>query len=333
MTWVKYLPKKAGTPKKNEIVFTAPTGEEITNRRQLDKYLKSHPGGPKSSEFDWSTGETPRRSSRISEKVKESPPPPQTEPTPKRAKRSSSKKEKKDKSAPEETAGKEDVEMQEAEAPEKNKKEEKDGNAPEEPIVEDNKKEEKDEIAPEDPIVEEKQEEKEKDAPENPVVEEKQEDKSAPENPIVEEKQEEDKIAPENPIVEEKQEDENAPEKPIVEDNEKQEEDNPEEKAAGKPEEEGKAEELYEIPKIPLSEDGLDESKENVNEVNENNNGESMVAEYQEKAGDVTIEIPNAYDQEKTEEGQKGNFGMSDADKAKETAAVENGHHVETTPW
>ena len=87
----KYLPKKAGTPKKNEIVFTAPTGEEINNRRQLEQYLKSHPGGPAASEFDWGTGETPRRSARISEKAKAAPPP-ESEPPKKRGKKSSASK-------------------------------------------------------------------------------------------------------------------------------------------------------------------------------------------------------------------------------------------------
>ncbi|CAJ1975426.1 unnamed protein product [Sphenostylis stenocarpa] len=70
----KFIPKKAGIPKKNEIVFTAPTGEEINNRKQLEKYLKAHPGGPVVSEFDWGTGETPRRSARIIEKTKAVPP-------------------------------------------------------------------------------------------------------------------------------------------------------------------------------------------------------------------------------------------------------------------
>ncbi|THG02869.1 hypothetical protein TEA_011928 [Camellia sinensis var. sinensis] len=64
------MPKKAGTPKKNEIIFTALTGEEIINRKQLEQYLKSHPGNPAISEFDWGTGETPRKSARISEKAK-----------------------------------------------------------------------------------------------------------------------------------------------------------------------------------------------------------------------------------------------------------------------
>nr|XP_043623350.1 methyl-CpG-binding domain-containing protein 10-like [Erigeron canadensis] len=104
------LLKKEGTPTKNATVFTAPTGEEITSRKQLEQYLKAHPGGPKISEFDWTSGETPRRSSRISEKVKSTPPSSETEPVKKRSRKSSSKKEKKEK---------EDEEMQEAEEAEK----------------------------------------------------------------------------------------------------------------------------------------------------------------------------------------------------------------------
>ncbi|KAL8208747.1 hypothetical protein R6Q57_008159 [Mikania cordata] len=151
--WKKmFLPKKAGTPKKNEIVFTSPTGEEITTRRQLDQYLKSHPGGPKISEFDWGTGETPRRSSRIIEKVKLAPSPPETEPIKKKPRRSASKKDKKDKEPEEdETPEKEkednpaeaaadDVEMEEAEKTDDKQKED----ASE---VEDNQKEAKDENA------------------------------------------------------------------------------------------------------------------------------------------------------------------------------------------
>ncbi|CAI9774535.1 unnamed protein product [Fraxinus pennsylvanica] len=69
--WIKkFTPKKGGTPRRNDIVFTAPTGEEIKNKRQLDQYLKSHPGGPSAAEFDWGTGDTPRRSSRLSDKSK-----------------------------------------------------------------------------------------------------------------------------------------------------------------------------------------------------------------------------------------------------------------------
>ncbi|CAN0838615.1 Methyl-CpG-binding domain-containing protein 11 [Linum grandiflorum] len=80
--WKKmFSPKK----KKSEVTFIAPTGEEITGKRQLDQYLKAHPGGPAAAEFDWSTGETPRRSARISEKVKATSSP--TEPLKKRGKK------------------------------------------------------------------------------------------------------------------------------------------------------------------------------------------------------------------------------------------------------
>ncbi|GFY80904.1 methyl-CPG-binding domain 11 [Actinidia rufa] len=105
------MPKKAGTPKKNEIVFTAPTGEEISNRKQLEQYLKSHPGGPTMSEFDWGTGETPRRSTRISEKAKAAPPP-ESEPTKKRSKKSPASKDKKEEVVPEETEVVKEVDVQ-----------------------------------------------------------------------------------------------------------------------------------------------------------------------------------------------------------------------------
>lgn len=94
--FVQFVPKKAGTPRKTEIVFIAPSGEEITSRKQLEQYLKSHPGNPAISEFDWSTGETPRRSARISEKAKITPPPLESEPPKKRRRSSISKKEKKE---------------------------------------------------------------------------------------------------------------------------------------------------------------------------------------------------------------------------------------------
>ncbi|XP_038889539.1 methyl-CpG-binding domain-containing protein 11-like [Benincasa hispida] len=70
----KFFPKQGNSPKKHEVIFTTPTGEEIKNKRKLDQYLKAHPGGPAAAEFDWGTGETPRRSARISEKAKASPP-------------------------------------------------------------------------------------------------------------------------------------------------------------------------------------------------------------------------------------------------------------------
>ncbi|CAL5400410.1 unnamed protein product [Camellia sinensis] len=105
MSSLRFMPKKAGTPKKNEIIFTAPTGEEIINRKQLEQYLKSHPGNPAISEFDWGTGETPRRSARISEKAKAAPTLESDTPTKKRSRKSSaSKKDDKEKEvAPEET--------------------------------------------------------------------------------------------------------------------------------------------------------------------------------------------------------------------------------------
>ncbi|GER25387.1 methyl-CpG binding domain containing protein [Striga asiatica] len=87
--WVKkYTPKKGGTPQRNDIVFISPTGEEIKNKRQLDQYLKSHPGGPAAAEFDWGTGDTPRRSARLSEKSK-APEGPMSLPPKKRRKKSS----------------------------------------------------------------------------------------------------------------------------------------------------------------------------------------------------------------------------------------------------
>ncbi|KAG6575596.1 Methyl-CpG-binding domain-containing protein 11, partial [Cucurbita argyrosperma subsp. sororia] len=52
-------------------MFVAPTGEEISNRKQLEQYLKSHSEDVAVSDFDWSTGVTPRRSARISEKAKQ----------------------------------------------------------------------------------------------------------------------------------------------------------------------------------------------------------------------------------------------------------------------
>jgi hypothetical protein len=103
---LQFFPKQGGTPKKNEIIFTSPTGKEIVSKRQLEQYLKAHPGGPAASEFDWGTGETPRRSARISEKVKASPPA-KSEPPKKRSRKSlDSKKDNEDKEAAPEGAEK-----------------------------------------------------------------------------------------------------------------------------------------------------------------------------------------------------------------------------------
>ncbi|XP_059457434.1 methyl-CpG-binding domain-containing protein 10 [Corylus avellana] len=115
--WKKlFFPKKGGTPRKNEVMFIAPTGEEINNKRQLELYLKAHPGNPAISEFDWGTGETPRRSARISEKVKVTPPS-ESEPPKKRGRKSLGAKDNKEvEAAPEETEGTKEIQMQDAEA-------------------------------------------------------------------------------------------------------------------------------------------------------------------------------------------------------------------------
>ncbi|KAK4774192.1 hypothetical protein SAY87_029211 [Trapa incisa] len=121
----KYVFKKGGTPKKNSIIFTSPTGEEFSNKKSLDKYLKSHPGGPPISEFNWGTGETPRRSARISEKAKTTSPP-EIEPPKKRRKTLSLKEAK----VSEETK---DVNMEDAEKTEKENPKAEDGNVEEAP--------------------------------------------------------------------------------------------------------------------------------------------------------------------------------------------------------
>lgn len=114
--WKKqFFPKKGGTPRKSEIIFTAPTGEEIHNQRQLQQYLKAHPGGPSASEFDWGTGETPRRSTRISEKAKAAPPTPESDPPKKRSRKSSaSKKDHTDTEGKTEENNTEEVKMEDA---------------------------------------------------------------------------------------------------------------------------------------------------------------------------------------------------------------------------
>lgn len=117
---MQFLPKKGGTPRKNEIVFIAPTGEEISHRKQLEQYLKSHPGNPSISVFDWSTGESPRRSARISEKAKATPPP-ENEPPKKRGRKSpGSKKAKIEVEGHEKHEGANEIEMQDAEAEKEN---------------------------------------------------------------------------------------------------------------------------------------------------------------------------------------------------------------------
>ncbi|KAJ7279867.1 hypothetical protein O6H91_01G167800 [Diphasiastrum complanatum] len=71
--WHKKLAhKKGGTPKRRDVVFIAPSGEEIRSKAHLERYLKANPGGPQLTDFDWSTGGTPRRSERLSTKTRKS---------------------------------------------------------------------------------------------------------------------------------------------------------------------------------------------------------------------------------------------------------------------
>ncbi|CAA6658443.1 unnamed protein product [Spirodela intermedia] len=88
----KFIPKKGGSPRRNEIVFIAPTGEEIKNKRQLDAYLKSHPGAlPHPPSIGALVSDTPRRSARISERSKGAETP-EEEPPKKRGRKSGTKK-------------------------------------------------------------------------------------------------------------------------------------------------------------------------------------------------------------------------------------------------
>lgn len=117
-SWKKmFFPKKGNTPRKNEIVFVAPTGEEINNRKQLEQYLKANPGNPAISEFDWTTGESPRRSARISEKTKTTPTP-EKEPPKKKGRRSSLSKKgnKEEEATPEIAEGEKDTQATKGEA-------------------------------------------------------------------------------------------------------------------------------------------------------------------------------------------------------------------------
>ncbi|CAL4918133.1 unnamed protein product [Urochloa decumbens] len=129
--WTKKLaPIRGG---KFEVIFVSPTGEEIKSKRQLTQYLKAHPGGPASSEFDWGTSDTPRRSARLSEKVKATESP-ESEKTPKRGRSSSKRGKKENKEDADAVDANEtvdrgtlegtDVEMKDAENPKEEKKEE-----------------------------------------------------------------------------------------------------------------------------------------------------------------------------------------------------------------
>ena len=77
----------------------------------MEQYLKAHPGNPVISEFDWGTGETPRRSTRINEKVKSTPPTDSDTPKKRARKSSGSKKDNKEtESASEEGKAKSETE-------------------------------------------------------------------------------------------------------------------------------------------------------------------------------------------------------------------------------
>ncbi|KAI7726322.1 hypothetical protein M8C21_008120 [Ambrosia artemisiifolia] len=303
--WKKtFLPKKAGTPKKNEIVFTAPTGEEITTKKQLDQYLKSHPGGPKISEFDWGTGETPRRSSRIVEKVKQAPPPVETEPVKKKARRSASKKDKKDKEPEEETGEKEkedntaaaDVEMHEAE-----KADEKQKEASEKTAAEDSSKEDKDTNVP----VEGEGKAEKDETPAEGICEN-------PEAPPPEEAKPVTEVADENNKKEAPVE-ETKPVNEVVDVNEVNENNKGEAPVA---QDQGKTEN-----------DGAsataEEAKEEIPHAHDQDKGETVT--------DGSAAAPAA-------EGQKGNVADADREANKKIeeggeAAFENGCRVESHPW
>lgn len=135
---MQFFPKKEGTQKKNEIVFIAPTGEEFHSKKQLEQYLKSHPGNPAISEFNWSTGETPRRSARISEKAKATPPS-EGEPPKKRGRSSGSKDIKEVEAATGKNEGPREIKMQYAEEAGEN-------DVPNETVVKNASEDEKSEI-------------------------------------------------------------------------------------------------------------------------------------------------------------------------------------------
>ncbi|GFY97040.1 methyl-CPG-binding domain 11 [Actinidia rufa] len=101
------MPKKGVTPRKNEIIFISPTGEEINSRKRLEQYLKSHPA-------------------RISEKVKATPPSSESELPRKRGRKSLGSKDRKEtETTVEETEGKKEVEMHDVVSTEKAAGEEK----------------------------------------------------------------------------------------------------------------------------------------------------------------------------------------------------------------
>ncbi|CAK9228505.1 unnamed protein product [Sphagnum troendelagicum] len=58
--------KIGGIPTGKDVSYITPDGEEISSKRQLQKHLKGHPGCPTGANFDWTSGESRRRSLRLS---------------------------------------------------------------------------------------------------------------------------------------------------------------------------------------------------------------------------------------------------------------------------
>lgn len=158
--------------------------------------MKSHPGDVAISDFDWSTGEAPRRSARISEKVKAAPP--QEEPPRKRARKSPGSKKKEQNEAEKSDGVKEteikDAEMSEKEHPEIEK--EKESSKDEEPKKEDETKEKENENSKdEEPKIDDETKEKENETSkdEEPKIEDETKEKEL-ETSKDEEPKNEDKI-------------------------------------------------------------------------------------------------------------------------------------------
>jgi hypothetical protein len=67
--WRRRLVLRKGVKKqRRDVVYVAPDGTEVKNKKQLEKYLKKHPGGPLVSEFNWRSEMPTRLSRRLSNK-------------------------------------------------------------------------------------------------------------------------------------------------------------------------------------------------------------------------------------------------------------------------
>jgi hypothetical protein len=54
--YLQFIQKIGGTPTGKDVSYITPDGEEISSKRQLQKHLKGHPGGPTGANFDWTSG-------------------------------------------------------------------------------------------------------------------------------------------------------------------------------------------------------------------------------------------------------------------------------------